>query len=393
MRKILVLSLGWEQEPMIFRLLNEDVQLYGVHYSEDYNHDIPFEEVLITDLRNINEVLQFAERVKPHAVISDQDDYAHFAQAVIAEKFGLRGPKVKHAQIASNKYLQRLKCKETGIKHPEFELVHEKAEVKHFGQQHGYPIILKPIDNRGSFGVVKITNEADIESAFFESLMNSHSRLMIVEKFISGVEITVDGYCIDGKPQTLAIASKTKLNKELQVSVDIIYPAELEEATLSLLREINEKVIESLGYSFGMTHAEYIVKDNGEIYLVEAANRGGGCYTSCIIAPNVSGFDIVGQYINDVMGYKHVKKNVISPGEVILKFFTFPSGKVKQVLGVEEVEKQDTLAFMLNLKSGDEIKDISSDANRHGFVIVKSPTGVRQKCLEIMQKINIEYYE
>lgn len=393
-KSVLVLALGWEQEPLIQRLSSLELDLYGVHYNADYTKVATFKEVLITDLRNLDEILDFAKRVKPDAVAADQDDYAHFAQAMIAEYFGLAGPTVQQAQLSTNKYLQRLKCQEKNLPHPEFRLITNIQELKQFGEQIGYPIIVKPIDNRGSFGVNKVNKEDDIPAAFYQAMQNSHSRLLIVERFIQGQEVTIDGYCISGEPKSLSLAVKRKADDKRQVSIDIKYPGELPKGIYSELMTINEKVILGLGYTFGMTHAEYIVSEEGKIYLVEAANRGGGCYTSEIIVPHVSGLDLVAKYINDILGEELLKEQNFQQQEVILKFFNFLSGKVKSIHGVEKLTKiEEVLSYRLVLKAEDEILPMSNDGNRHGFVIIKADSGVRQICNEIMNKVRIEYYD
>ncbi|HNJ05398.1 MAG TPA: hypothetical protein PLB73_14150, partial [Leptospiraceae bacterium] len=76
MKKVLCISLGWEQEPQL-RILSKraDVKLYGIHYNAPILSGISFEEVITGDLRDLTRMLSFAERVRPDAVICDEDDY------------------------------------------------------------------------------------------------------------------------------------------------------------------------------------------------------------------------------------------------------------------------------------------------------------------------------
>jgi len=376
------------------KLAEFDVELYGVHYNQEYYKGVPFKEVLVCDLRDLERILKYAEGIKPNAVVSDQCDYSHFAQAVITQRFDLKGPLIRQAQISANKFLQRQLAKSQGINVPAFKLVTSADEVQEFAGQYEYPIILKPVDNRGSFGVNKIEREEEIENAFYNSLVNSHSRLLLVEKFIDGYEITVDGYVFENGPASLSLAKKGKVDEKRQVSVDIKYPGELAPGLYSEAMRNNEFVIRKLGYTFGMSHAEYIVNPQGEIYLVEAANRGGGVFTSEIIVPNVSGVDILSRYVMDCLGVPAQSFNYgdIQQNEVILKFFSFAPGKIKAIKGIEKLEaNQAVLKYRFAVKPGDEIKIISTDANRHGFVIVKADHNVRGVTQEIIEQIEVEY--
>lgn len=373
-KKILVINLGWEQEPLLDRLVDYNVEIYGIHYNKDYYKAPIYKDIFITDLRNIETILNYAKQVQPDAVISDQCDYSYFAQAIVAESLDLSGPRIKEAQISTNKYLQRIKAKEQGVLVPDFTLCTHIDDVCSFADKFGYPIITKPIDNRGSFGVNKINNELDIKEAYEDALVNSHSRLVIAEKFIEGTHITVDGYVFkEHGVKTLAIAEKTLTKGKRQVAIDIKYPASFDEIFYNEIVNINENINTFLGLKFGMIHAEYMITEKNEIYLIETANRGGGVYTSEIIVPNVSNVDIVNQYICDCLGiakdyYKPVEKN-----PVFLTFFNLEVGKVKEIIGVEKfLENKNILKFQLKIKKGDLIEKVTTDANRHGFIISKN---------------------
>jgi len=181
-KRVLVINLGWEQEPLLRELASRDLELYGVHYSDDYLSDIDFRDVLVCDLRDLSEISMFAEKVRADAVVSDQCDYSYFAQAVIAERRNLPGPRIAQAQIATNKLLQREIARKQGLTIPSFKLCVSVSELSGFAAEIGYPIIAKPVDNRGSFGVNKIDGPEDLESAFHDAVINSHSRLVIAEQ-------------------------------------------------------------------------------------------------------------------------------------------------------------------------------------------------------------------
>jgi biotin carboxylase len=217
---------------------------------------------------------------------------------------------------------------------------------------------------------------------------------VIVEQFIQGFEITVDGYVFNGQPRSLSLARKSHVNSETRVAVDIKYPGEMPEEVYQAAMRNNEKVTQALGYKFGMIHSEYIVEDQtNDIYLVESANRGGGVYTAEVIAPAVSGIDLVKALVNDVLGLPRTQMpEHISRNEVILKFFTFQPGKIEAIHGLDKLNNDPSLLrFRLAVAPGDTIQPISNDANRHGFIIATDPTDVRKKVDELFRLISIQY--
>ena len=389
MKKVLVINLGWEQEPLIEKLSKrEDCILYGIHYDNKPSLPKSFCEIRILDLRDIEGILSFADEINPNAVISDQCDYSLMAQALVAQKFNLPGPSIESAQLSNNKYLQRIKAKEKGILIPKFRLCVEINDIKEFTEEVGFPVIVKPIDNRGSFGVSKVNTIFEIEEAFFIAVKNSHSRMVLVEEFVHGQQITVDSYVFKNVGiVSIALATKS-LSKGVQVSTRIVYPGEINKLLFNNSLKTNTNVNQSLGYSFGMIHSEYMIRAN-ELYLIESSNRGGGVFTSEIVVPESSMIDIVEQYISDCLGYYTNLYRHPEHKEVILGFFDFRNGMVKNIVGWEEfIKNKNIIQGKLFFKVGDSLNKITTDANRHGYFIFK---GNNDEANKLTKKIEVQY--
>ena len=334
MKKVLVINLGWEQEPLIKRLLQRtDCIFFGIHDNKKPYGIKNFKKIKTFDFRDLEGILKFAKEIIPDAVISDQCDYSLMAQALVAHKFNLPSPSIESAQLSNNKYLQRIKAQENGVLVPEFELCASISDIENFAKKIGYPIIIKPIDNRGGFGVIKLNSNDDIQEAFFIAIKNSHSRMLLAESFINGQEVTVDSYAFknDGI-KSLVLGAKEQVNEDVQVSIKIVYPGKIKKSIFSKALATNEEVNNFLQYNFGMIHSEYIIK-NDEIYLVESHNRGGGVCISEIIVPLCSGVDTLQQYISDCLGDNINFFNKSDHNPVVLGWFEFKEGVVKNIIG------------------------------------------------------------
>lgn len=390
MKKILVINVGWEQAPLVDYLVEQvDCQLFGIHYNDEPYRKEVFKTIYTCDLRDLPSILKFAANVSPDVVISDECDYSLFAQAVIAEKFNLPGPSVMSAQLANNKYLQRERAYAKGLPIPAYKLCTVLDDVRSFSEVNGYPLIVKPVDNRGSFGVVKIESPDSLAIGFWEALIHSHSRQVIAEEFIEGIHITIDGYAFkDIGPKSLSLATKELAGEHTQVAVGIVYPGNLASVMFEKAMAVNELVNQSLGYSFGMTHSEYMIRDD-DVYLIESANRGGGVFTSEIIAPFTSGIDLLAQYVSDCLGEVCKNYKVPEHNPVVLRFFSFDSGYVASVEGWENIANHPkVLASDLFIGEGSKIEPITSDANRHGFFILE---GCSKDAELLLKSVRIHY--
>lgn len=394
MSRVLMINPGWEQQPLVERLHRQGAELYGVSGEETIEHAQWYREVIKAEPRELEAILEYARRLRPDAVLSDQCDYSAFAQAVVCEALGLPGPTIEQQQISVNKALQRERSRRTGVPIPEYTLCTRFEDVRHHTEKYGYPLVLKPVDNRGSFGVNRVDSPGGLQHGWHDALVNSHSRTVLAEEFVEGIHITIDGYAFpDSGPKSLALATKGMLGSDRQVAMDILYPGELAPDLYEKAMRHNEEVNRLLGYSFGMLHTEYMVTPAGELVLIEAANRGGGVFTSEVIVPAVSGIDLLGQYVADALGSGEVAEHgEVQRNQTLLTFFSFPPGKLRAIHGAEKLELDPrVLRYRFAVQPGDEISPVSTDANRHGFMILQDPGDIRATARELKEQIKPEY--
>lgn len=398
--KVLFINLGWEQEPFLRALQQKGHQIFGYTPASDYTGDVEYSEVCVGDIRDLEKIIDFAKEVKPDAIISDACDYSYFAQSYLAELLSLKGPSLSQAQTAVNKLLQRQQAKKKGIRIPDFIPVYSYTDALEAAEIIGYPLVVKPIDNRGSFGVTKVYDNSHLKQAFLSAMAMSHSRLVLVEKCIEGIEFTVDGYCIQGCPTSLAVAQKAHSSANPCVATKIVYSRKI--SKYEELCKYHEFVANELGFNFGMLHGEYIIDGCGNIFLIEIANRGGGVFISSVIVPEFSGIDLVDLYIDDCLGktssiYNSVPEEntqTTHSKKIMLYFFSYPAGRVRDVIIPDEVFSDTRiLKLKLMIGKGQIIPKILSDAHRHGFVIAELCEGESEDefISNLANKIEVQY--
>ncbi len=377
MKKILIINSGWEQIDLIKRAKQLDCYVIATDASPNAPGFEFADETFVIDPRNIPDLLNLAMNSQINGVIADQCDYSFYTAAFIAEKMGLPGAELSTVQKCTNKKWMRQACERAGILQPKYYPCKTFDEVQEVIKAIGYPAIVKPVDNRGNFGVNKVDNDQELKDAFYEAIANSHSRECLVEEFINGTMTTVDGFAISNRHESLAIASKKMLGGNKRVAMEITYPAGYTEVIMKKLEDNHNRVANALGITFGCSHGEYMVTDAGDIYLIECANRGGGCYTSSRIVPSVSGLDINKMLIQISLG-EECNFPVAYNGMIastILSFIQCRPGKIKEILNVDKItEDESVLAFRLSVKPQDIVSSITNDANRHGFVIATGKT-------------------
>jgi biotin carboxylase len=376
-KSVLLINPGWEQASYIDTLYQLGCKLYAVDNKHN-SVDPRFKDVLVCDYFNVDKIINFAIKNKISAVISDQCDYSIYAAAVTSEILNCHGIGIEQALLTTNKLLQRDRIRQSGayILQPQYSLCLSPDKAKKFSRSIGYPVILKPVDSRGSFGVSKVYCDSEIDNAFISALSNSPARQVIVEEFIEGVQITIDGYAdpIEGI-QSLALATKVMVNESIQVAIGINYPGNLAKDVYKKAMMNNQAVAQALGIKFGMIHAEYMIDKNDDIYLIEIANRGGGCFTSTDILKAVTGINFSKKMITDSLGLdNHIDYSNVAKNKTNLLFFKIPiEGRLDSIHISDKLSSIDGLInYKVMLNNNSKITLTNNDANRHGFIIISN---------------------
>lgn len=302
MKKMFMVGIGWEQIPMVIKAKNKG--LYVIATTEWQNKDlIPADKVYEIGSRDLTALEEAFLFEKPDCIISDECDYSMYAVAFLAEKYKLAGPSLRTQTITNNKFLQRECIAKLNILQPDYGLCIDKESAKKTAEIIGYPVMIKPVDNRGSIGVSRVDCEKDLDNAWYLAVENSHSRLCLVEKCIIGNIITSEGFYDSKKYEFIASSTKEMYEKNENLARAVYYPGILEKNILLRIKAISEKVVKAIGINYGFVHLEFIIeKDSQEIYFVEAANRGGGVFISNIILEEITGIDFCGAILDMAMG-------------------------------------------------------------------------------------------
>lgn len=390
MKKVMIIGANWEQEPLLQKAKEMGLYVIATNpYSEAEGFKYSDESYIVEprDLQKLDEIFQ---KTQPNAVISDECDYSMFAVAYLTDKYNLPGPKIDSLIITNNKYLQRLAAKKIGIFQPNFILCMTFTEVINAVDKIGLPVMLKPIDNRGSIGINKVEHKDDLKRAFFDAIANSHSRQIIVEKFVLGNIITVEGIYTDTF-YNLSFSTK-KMHPEFPSNaMHLQYPGNLSDNVIEKIYAINTNLIQQIGIDFGFTHSEFIVNGD-EINFLEIANRGGGVHISNKILPSITGLDLTRINLNCAFGNNAPLNNLnqYTPEFFsLLHFFDFGSGKVKSIKNLDNAKQiKGVLAIRLNFTIEDVLGDIETALNRPGFVIVVSES--LNECESIISQVENE---
>lgn len=400
MRKtILVIGAGWEQYALIERIKREGHEIIATHPSLDAEAFELADVTYVKQSRDIRAHIKIAETYSIDAVISDNCDYSLYTSSIVAAKSGLPFASIQSAIFSNDKYSQRLACQKYGILQPEFYVVRTVIDAIQAANKISYPVVIKPVDSRGTFGVTIVNNQNELIAAYFEAISHSPSLTLICERFVEGELVTVDGFCFSNGHKSLTVASREFATGTKPVTKRVTYPSFHNTELKSKLLKNHQKVVDALGYSFGHTHGEYFITKNNEIFLVECANRGAGVYTSSTINPLLTNIDLNGIYLNQCLGndtfqLDHGLDDHMSRAAT-LTFLDFEVGKVIKSINTSEVRELPFVRQFRTIYTEKQmVESIENCAGRHAMLVVegRDMEELEYNLSTVKTTLNVEYY-
>ena len=352
-----------------------------------------FAQINTVDLEG---TLEVSRQYKIDAVLTDQTDVAVPTVAYIAEELGLEGVGYEVALRLTNKYLMRNYLKPI-LPHctPQFHFFEEPDDAIIYCEQLKQPsnFIAKPINSQGSKGVNRLPDEG-FDEVIYKAFIEGRSSGVLIEEFISGFEYSVEAYKQDNVVHNLAVTKKYHYETNDCIDYRNTYLSDVSPELESKLFNLNTSIINALGLPFGVTHAEYKINDQGKVYLIEIAGRGGGGGISSKIIPYLTGFEPNRALINRLLNADAVLPKILDYKDkyAVLRFYEFKPGRVSRILTNKNTIGH-AIEFQLDLEAGNDILGVDSSMHRPGYFIVASET--RDEVLrlenELLSAIQIEY--
>jgi biotin carboxylase len=255
------------------------------------NGDWPFEcidEVFTMPedlpLQSLIYAVSYAARSHSIDRIVALDEFDMENVSALREHLRIPGMGLTTVRYFRDKLAMRARAREAGILVPEFVHALNYDHLREFMSRVPNPWLLKPRSQASGIGMKKI-HYPDQLWHWLDQLGDQQS-FYLLEQFVPGAVYHVDSVVSDHR---VAFAEAhaygtPPLDTSHQggVFTTRTFPREAEESK-SLL-EINRNLLQGLGLTRGVTHAEFLKSHaDGKFYFIEVAARVGGAYISDVI--------------------------------------------------------------------------------------------------------------
>jgi len=238
---------------------------------------------------SVREIVAFARRTPLEAVIATDDDGAILA-ARAAGALGLAHAPASAVRAARSKLATREAFARAGLPTPRFECFSIADDPQAIARRVAYPCVLKPLFLAASRGVIRANDEAELVSAFtrIAALLSrpglaaqggEEARSILIEGYIPGIEVAVEGLVSAGRLRVLALFDKPDpLEGPYFEETIYVTPSRLPAPRQQAIAAMAQRAVAALGLSHGPIHAELRL-GRDDVWPLEIAPRsiGGLC--------------------------------------------------------------------------------------------------------------------
>ena len=272
-----------------------------------------------------------------------------------------------------------------GIPSPHFELVSISADPANIASGVNFPCVLKPLSLSASRGVIRANNPREFVNAFqrvvsilsssdVKSRKDARAQQILVEDFIPGIEVALEGILIRGRLKVLAIFDKPDpLDGPFFEETLYITPSRLPVNVQSDIISCTARTAEVLGLREGPVHAELRVNDDGA-WIIEIAARsiGGLCARTLRFGTGISLEELIIRHAIG-MEVESLQRERQPAGVMMIPIphagvLREVRGKIEaeQVAGIEEVT--------ISIPLGQEVLPLPEGASYLGFIFARGST-------------------
>lgn len=241
---------------------------------------------LSIDFRDLDQssawIETYHQRYPLDAVVSVDDSATELASHAAA-RIGLPANDPIAARAARDKFLMRNELRKSGVKCPEFQLLSADDDPAEVALSLEYPVVIKPRRLSGSRGVIRANTPEEFRQALdrvrhiiAEAGEGEASSTILIESYLPGDEVAVEGLMTEGRLQVLAIFDKPDplvgpFFEETIYTTPSRKPRKLQEA----IEQETARAARALGLEHGPIHAELRI-DSEHAWILEIAGRSIG---------------------------------------------------------------------------------------------------------------------
>jgi len=336
------------------------------------------------------------------AVLGIDDFPASLMAALVAESLGFASPSFESLFLCQHKYYSRLRQRDAVPEAtPRFHVLDPSRDPAPSDLPMAFPVFIKPVKSYLSILARRIETFPDLSrtveearlrlaaiAEMFDGLVGL-SRLdqrfravpgsaLLVEEFLSGHQVTLDGYAFAGQVVPLGVVDSFFFLRSSSFE-RFEYPSRVPAGVQERMARIAERCIRAIGLDRTFFNMEFFYREEDDaIHLIEINGRMSSQFAP--LYRMVDGIDLYAMQLDLALGRDPGGRGTWAPGRkrgmVAASFVlrTFEDGYVRRIPSAEEMERlekrfPDSFVEIL-VKEGEKLSDELQDDESYRYALV-----------------------
>ncbi|WP_051951168.1 ATP-grasp domain-containing protein [Actinacidiphila yeochonensis] len=263
--------------------------------------------------------------------------------------------------------------------------VDDARELAAFGEEHGWPLVLKPVDATASLGVARLDGPEQAAAAWEQvEALRARTDLQwgsfftiggfLAERYIPGPEYSVETFSFAGRHVVLAVTEKLTGDGTAAdagfVELGHALPARLPAADERAVEDAVSAFLDAVGLTDGAAHTELRLSPDGP-KIIESHNRMGGDRIFDLLDA-AYGIDLEQWIVAWPFGLiPALDARPVPSSSAATRFLSAEPGVVTEIQGVAEtLERADVIDVETTVAVGQTVGALRGNWDRVGQVLV-----------------------
>ena len=308
------------------------------------------------------------------------DDAGVMVASLAGTTLGLAANTPDAAGATRDKLLLRNRLETAEVPQPRFvALEPTQSSAEEVSQAVGFPLVVKPLSRSASQGVIRVDRLEDLHATIDRVRRiigdHDHSQRLLLETYLPGDEVAVEGLVRNGELMVLAIFDKPDTSKGPSFPETILVtPSRLSDESQQECIRVAEAALRGLGLTHGPVHIELKIH-NGRASVLEVAARSIGGLCSRSLNFGLMGTTLESLILRNAVGMDKPELRREPHASGVLMIPIPRSGVLVSITGIDEARTIPNITGVdITIKVGSEVL-APPDGDRYlGFVFARADT-------------------
>jgi biotin carboxylase len=324
----------------------------------------------------VESIVSLHQRTPLDAVLAVDDQWLEVAAAA-AQRLGFRHN--PPAAVAATRDKARMRdCLGTAsVPQPAYRIVAVDEDLAAAATEIGYPCVVKPVARSGSQGVIRVDDaiQADAAAARIRAILGDSPEPLLVESFVPGAEVAVEGLLVGGRLEVLAVFDKPDpLDGPFFEETIYVTPSRQPPSILATIEATAVRAAAALGLAEGPVHIELRVGAARVVTVLELAARsiGGLCARALRFGAGVSLEEVIIRHALG-LGLDGLTRESRASGVMMLPIRS--AGVLEEVSGQERaLAIEGVVGLEISIAAGRPVIPLPEGDRYLGFLFARGPT-------------------